>query len=404
MFSFLKSKRHELKVDNGTLSTRQSIALDPLLISTPPYTKDILGIDRITRQIITHNPFELYKQKIITSPNITILGNIGVGKSALVKSHYVIRALLSNIKMLVFDKKRQGQEGEYTKVAEYFNIKPIKLGVEGINIFDKSISKDPKKPVNQQKLLNILMKYVCSTYDNVDQGMVTSAYNIVNNKHEEIRIDHIIEVFKDKEFFPDIPSIKKINIRLGLERFVTGDLSGLLDYNSKIDWTQKLIIIDTSLLPEYDIVLDMMMNVVISFINGIWSNLSGQKYLILEEGYYTTRLSISSLLRSFVKRGRGLGVGVITVLHHIDDILESSDSMSLVKESDIVHIYRQTIDIHINQVINFFQLPEVYRTVLPQLNERGEHILKINNLPVRRVLHIMSDKELELTYTDNKME
>ena len=41
--------------------------------------------------------------------------------------------------------------------------------------------------------------------------------------------------------------------------------------------------------------------------------------------------------RSLAKGGRGIGLSVMTVFHHISDVPPTSDVMSLIRESGIVH-------------------------------------------------------------------
>ncbi|MDA8398384.1 MAG: DUF87 domain-containing protein [Actinomycetota bacterium] len=78
-----------------------------------------------------YNPFALYRAGAVSSPNALVLGKIGNGKSALVKS-YLARMLAYGFPALVIDPK-----GEYRPLAERFGGGALSLlrGGEGVNPF-----------------------------------------------------------------------------------------------------------------------------------------------------------------------------------------------------------------------------------------------------------------------------
>ncbi len=150
------------------------------------------------------------------------------------------------------------------------------------------------------------------------------------------------------------------------------------------------------------------MALVATFLTAVWSRRPGQRLIVLEEGYHTTRLqspgttSVATILRSLVKRGRGIGLSFVTVIHHLSDVPKGSDAMSLVREADIVHIYQQSRADDAEQVIQQFRLPPSLSETLGTL-DKGCHILKIGKEPPRRVRHIRTRLETWITDTDEAM-
>ena len=71
------------------------------------------------------DPWQLYQQRIITGLNMLVLGMIGRGKSALVKS-LLLRSVLHGIRGVVFDVK-----GEYAPLAEALGCTPLRLAPGG---------------------------------------------------------------------------------------------------------------------------------------------------------------------------------------------------------------------------------------------------------------------------------
>jgi hypothetical protein len=72
-----------------------------------------------------HDPFVLYGDGVLTNPNITVLGQIGRGKSALVKS-YLYRQAAFGRRVAVLDPK-----GEYGPLARALGAEPVKLSPRG---------------------------------------------------------------------------------------------------------------------------------------------------------------------------------------------------------------------------------------------------------------------------------
>jgi type IV secretory pathway VirB4 component len=72
-----------------------------------------------------HDPFQLYAAGVLTNPNMTVIGQIGRGKSALVKS-YLYRQSAFGRRIAVLDPK-----GEYAELARALGAEPIKLSPAG---------------------------------------------------------------------------------------------------------------------------------------------------------------------------------------------------------------------------------------------------------------------------------
>lgn len=114
-----------------------------------------------------------------------------------------------------------------------------------------------------------------------------------------------------------------LDLALDLERFITGDLSGLIDRTTStdLDLDAPLLVFDTSALPEDSPALSLVMALVATFLSAVWARRDGQRLIVLEEGYHTARLDkVASVLRSLAKRGRGIGLSFVTVIHHLSDI------------------------------------------------------------------------------------
>ena len=77
--------------------------------------RDLLGSD------LPYDPFELYRQGLLTNPNMVVIGQIGRGKSAFVKT-YLWRQAAFGRRAWVVDPK-----GEYGALARAWGVEPVAL-------------------------------------------------------------------------------------------------------------------------------------------------------------------------------------------------------------------------------------------------------------------------------------
>ena len=109
--------------DSAAVSTRHSASVYPWQLGgTLPAAGPVLGLDVLAGRTVFHyDPWQLYGRGIVTSPNMVVLGQLGKGKSALVKTH-LHRQLLIGRQAFVLDPK-----GEYTALARLHRIPLLRL-------------------------------------------------------------------------------------------------------------------------------------------------------------------------------------------------------------------------------------------------------------------------------------
>lgn len=419
------------------VSTRQAGALNPAIVSThPPLAGPITGIDMDTGQPVSTDPHELYDQKRITSPNVVVLGDISSGKSSLVKTQYCIRPVALGRQVAVFDRKDQQGRGEYVKAAEVCKAPVIRFARSGgttINLLDPRISATSlddsgDERVGQDRLLLMVAEHAHGRLSSTAHYALRAAHRAaLERAHQENRVATLHDVV-DALYDPAPSAVPRphleernlvttdrviewgLELAMDLERFIDGDLSGLIDRETSadLDLDSPLLVFDTSALPEESPALALVMALVSSFLTAVWSHRPGQRLIVLEEGYHTTRLqspgttSVATILRSLAKRGRGIGLSFVTVFHHISDVPENSDAMSLIREADVIHIYQQSRADDAKQAIEQFRLPSRLYDTLGSLPV-GCHILRVGSEAPRRVRHIRTQLETWMTDTNEGM-
>ena len=106
-------------------TTAQLGAAYPFAASPPlPTSRVLIGQDLVGGPF-AHDPFELYAAGTVTNPNVTVLGQIGRGKSALVKT-YLLRQAAFGRQVAVLDPK-----GEYGALARALGSSPLALAPGG---------------------------------------------------------------------------------------------------------------------------------------------------------------------------------------------------------------------------------------------------------------------------------
>lgn len=436
---------YEVEEETIFTSTRQAGCLNTALVSThPPLAGPIMGIDVETGQPVCTDPHELYTQKRITAPNVVILGDVGSAKSSLVKTQYVLRAVACGRTVAVFDRKNQEGVGEYERAAQVCDEKATVLrfdrsGGTRINLLDPKIAtrsvqtkagpaaadNEVNPRVGQDRLLVMVAEHAHGPLTSDEHWALRTAHRTALARAQAAGRVAVLADVVDALYNPEPGAVPRphlesegivtrrrviewgLGLAMDLERLIDGDLSGLLDGETTLGddlEDASLIVFDTSAIDEDDPALAILMAVVASYLTSRWSTRPGRKRIIvLEEGYHTTRLhKVASILRSLAKRGRGIGLAFVTVVHHLGDVPPDSDAMSLIRETQIVHIYQQSRDDDIAQVITMFGLPDWASETLGTL-QPGQHILRINVEPARLVRHMRTRLEKWVTDTDQAM-
>jgi type IV secretory pathway VirB4 component len=68
-----------------------------------------------------YDPFTLYEQRVLTNPNMLVIGEVGSAKSSLVKSYVLRQALFGRVAWI------SDPKGEYRPLAHALNVMPIRL-------------------------------------------------------------------------------------------------------------------------------------------------------------------------------------------------------------------------------------------------------------------------------------
>lgn len=417
----------------------------------PPVTSKGLGSEgiRMGNDILNKGSFILgvwywYSRKIITSINMLVVGAIGSGKSALVKS-YLLRSMSFGIVPWVISPKPE----EYDRFAEYAGVTPVRLTIGGnlrVNIFDPSL---PYK--DQLGLLRtVLETLLARTLEPIEGSIAAEALSQARSPLEERRfgrtrltgemlVGDVVEALyePDEDVLTKLRFYKAVDgeseeqraVRLNqareshlehardmvhtLERLLPGgDLEGMFDQptSAEIDLDARAVVIDVSGVGKD--ALPLVMLVVAAWLQGQWNNKADRKrrIVVLDEAWRALQFApILSWVSASMKLSRTLGVQYVLVLHRLSDLEAVGDQGSaqhslafgLLEDTVIRVVYRQ-------EEGQTRLLKEMLGLGQRQLQlvrdaEQGEGLWIIG----RRSFYVhneLTDDELDVTYTDEGMD
>lgn len=434
----------------GLTSTSQAVALWPALAATRPrIVGPLMGEDLLTHMPVTHSMQGLYRMGAVSSTNVIIAGAIGLAKSSLTKTQYVFRAVsCDNNRAVVFDRKKQRDhsllQGEYRRVAslttsELVTVSRNPLHGTRINPLDPMISMTTAEggsTVGQDQLLTMVAEtakgipLVVEERYALSRAHADATTRALSEQRHPILSDVVQALYspttdaipgpRNADGTPllkergvvDVDRVTEwgLSLALALERYLTdGDLSGLLDGESRgpdgkpprLD--ARLVVIDTSALPEGSTALSLMMAIFATYLTNRWATTTGFKTLVLEEAYSATNLTaVPLVLRELVKRARGVGASVVSVFHHLTDIPPDSPMRSIIQEAQVAHIFGQDHVEDARDLITTFSLPDALVETVQSL-AKGVHVYVRGKLPTTIVQGFRTPVEEWFTDTDAQM-
>ena len=393
-----------------------------------------VGVDLTSSHVVAESPHGLYRARLITSPNVVVFGDVGTGKSTLVKTE-LLRLIVEGGRGVVFDRKKQLREagvlrGEYDRLSAAVGGTTIRFhrgagkGTH-INVLDPAIATttgaEETSQLGQDRLL------VMVTEAALGEPLTASEARALTLAHraalaaagQEDRVPTLLDVIAalregqhDDLIGTDSADVAGAGrrITLALSRYVDGDLTGLIDGQTRdprgqpLSFDAPLIVFDTSSLDLGSVALQVTMAVATAYVMSSWVNVPGRKMVVIEEGYSADGLgAVPAAMRDLAKRGRGVGASVWSVFHHISDTPAESPLRSLIQEAQLVYVFRQDKAQDIDQIRELISVDESVAQLLADL-PIGVHLRRRSGrMPISIVRLARSQLDTWLTDSDAAM-
>lgn len=405
-------------------TTRQAEILHTAAIAQPTDSEGVaIGRDVLSRTLVAHDPHTAYRRKTITSPATVVCGNVGTGKSSLIKTVYALRPLiLKGRRVVVLDKKANGasREGEYAEVTRAFGAEPIRFSSRGagavLNPLDPRITGvgDSKADAaaGVQVLRALAEMSAGRDLDVWEDACLRSAFALTMaavRDRDPVLADVLPFLHGAASRAPKELAAKSrekyeeagVSAAFMLERFLA-DYPGVFDNVTSTDvkLSDRMTTFDMSDLPDDGPAVQAVAALANSWLLGtVRKDYGKATNLIAEEGWHLVGGPYARVFQSNTKLARDLGIAMIISIHQPADIPPDSPARAILRSADTVHIFRQARAEDVDAVVELFGLDAETRSTVATLPQ-GQHLLKIGSRPEIRVEHVRSAIEAHLTNTD----
>ncbi len=348
-----------LRVPTIPITTRHSPSLYPWQCATPlPIPGTLIGLDRLGDAApFRFDPWELYAAGIITSPNMLVLGQIGTGKSALVKT-YLYRQSQLGRRIAVLDPK-----GEYATLAVHAGLDYIDLypgGPHRLNPLDPPVGAPVEATARHRTmLLTALVTSGLGRDATSEERAAIAAVAAGLPEHAILRdaVDGLLHPTSSTATqLATTPAALADKVRpaaLELRRLTHGDLADMLDEHSTVtlDDCRAGVVVDVSSVFGTD-AIGPVMTCVGSWLSRTTSTYDDKQIIVVDEAWALLgRVATTRWLQATAKLARGLGVQLVLVTHRLTDLTSQADAgseaerqaLGLLADTDVRVVHRQPI-------------------------------------------------------------
>ena len=292
------------------------------------------------------DPWQLYRQGILTNPNCLLAGVVGKGKSFLAKS-LATRSIAFGKRVYV----PGDPKGEWSAVAEAVGGAAISLGqgsTNRLNPLDPGSKPATADGVDWHKLVRSRRR---SLLGSLAQAALGRPINAVEHTCLDMALDTAVAsadvpvltqvvkaLFQPNgcqgmgEMRPATLTREGRDLAHALRRLVAGDLAGLFDGPSTVvfDPTLPMVSLDLSRIQGSNELLAMVMTCASAWMESALADPdSGQRWVIYDEAWRLMRQpALLARMQSQWKLSRGLGIANLLIVHRLSDLDAVGDTGS----------------------------------------------------------------------------
>jgi hypothetical protein len=342
------------------ITTRHSGSAYPWQVEsrTPP-AGVVIGLNMLAGgAVFAYDPWECYSAGLLTGPNMVVLGQIGKGKSALVKT-YLSRQCLAGRAVYVLDPK-----GEYGPLAAAHDLPCLALrpgGPDRLNPLDAPAGSDPGEAHRARAgLLGTLAGAGLGRALTPEERTGIDAACAELPDHP-VLADAVSRLLDPSAAMASAASTSRTALAgairpaaLELRRLITGDLAGLVDGPTTItlDPAGPGLVLDLSAVFGTDALTPVMVAAGTWLRQTITTAASDRRRLLLVDEAWALLATpaTTSWLQAVGKLARRHGVQLITVLHRLSDLTAQAEvgsvahaqATGLLADAETRVIYAQT--------------------------------------------------------------
>ena len=281
--------------------------------------------------LFVHDPFALYRSGVLSNPNMVVLGEIGRGKSAFVKS-FLYRQAAFGRRIVVFDPK-----GEYGQLTRALGATPITLAPGGalrLNPLDVASANAEASERHRMQLNGLAGMSAASlgrALSPVELVALEVALGDARSRGDVVTLAPVVDALlapseRGASGVGERPAALRAEAREvahGLRRFVQGDLAGMFDAVTSpgVDLRAAVVSVDLSALSTSPALGAVVASVQCALEPTFRSARSGPTLLVVDEAWAVlSNLAAARFLQSTFKLARAFGVANVLVVHRASDL------------------------------------------------------------------------------------
>ncbi len=367
------------------------------------------------------DPFSLYADRLLTNPNMIVIGEVGSAKSSLVKTYLHRQALFGRIPWI------SDPKGEYGPLADALGVTPIRLRPGG------SVRVNPIAAREDWEGQLGLLQAVCASALNrplepEERGALREAIRELNSRSPQPTLPAVVELLLRpttamSERIATTPARLAMAVRgaaLALQRLCEGELKGMFDGPT----TPGLSLDDHAVVLDLSAFYDSSALGIVMTCAAAWqratmarahtvADATGRptpKFInVFDEAWRALAvLGVGEWLQDAFKKSRSYGMQNIVVMHRLSDLTAagSAGSREVALAEGLLHdaqtrvIYRQVED-EVPRAREVLGLTSLEAELLPEL-EPGVALWKVGSRSFL-VQHRVSEIESAIVDTDGRM-
>jgi type IV secretory pathway VirB4 component len=370
-----------------------------------------------------YDPFEAYRQGLVTNPNMLIAGEPGMGKSACAKTFLYRSIGVFGRWAAIADPK-----GEYLPLADALGLSVIRLypgGTSRINPLDPGPLGvgDPEELARRQTsmlaaLLGSVLKRDLTPVEDAVLGWTLT--HLSTRNLGAITLIDVADVLRApteemcaRAQMSALELSRQVeNISYALGKMLDRTMRGMFDgpTNVKLDWDGPGIVIDLSAVHHDQDALTLVLLATQAWLQAIMSGSGGpQRIQVLDEAWALLGTErTAKYLQACWKLSRAYGVANLAIVHRISDLRAQSDdgssaskvSMGLLADTQTRIFFRQSSD-QVAEAQDLLGLTTSEAELLTHLT-RGRALWKVAG-HAAVVQHVIGRAERAITDSDARM-
>lgn len=372
------------------------------LATTFPFTSSELTQDEgIVYGINEHNDsLVIFDRFSMENANMVVFAKSGAGKSYAIKLE-AYRQLMFGTDILILDPEHEYEDlckavgGEYVNFGfdSRVKINPFDLST----VYEEGQNELGLKIISLHSLIRVMIGDMTPTEDAIVDRALVAAYKakgITPDPATQSQEPPLLEDLYKALIGMETP--EALNLAARLEKYVKGSFRGIFDQKSNFDITNHFTVFSVKELE--DELRPVAMFMILDFIwTRIKRNLKKRILIVDEAWYFMKHKDSASFLHSLAKRARKYYLGITTITQDVEDFLGSEYGKSIVTNSSIQLLMKQS-SAAIPTLTQVFFLSEGERRLLLAADVgEGLFFAGQNHVAIRI---IASDKEHTLITTN----